>query len=50
MHVFNAEDINNALNGDANNLFSQSPLLGLDLDSSPYALMESIVWGAQKSP
>jgi hypothetical protein len=50
MHVFTAQDINNALNGDAENMFSQSPLLGLDLDSSPYALMESIVWGAQKSP
>ncbi|KAF1916192.1 hypothetical protein BDU57DRAFT_448180 [Ampelomyces quisqualis] len=50
MHVFTADDINNALiNGDSN-MFSQSPLLGLDLDSSPYALMESIVWGAQKSP
>jgi hypothetical protein len=50
MHVFTAQDINNALKGDAENMFSQSPLLGLDLDSSPYALMESIVWGAQKSP
>jgi hypothetical protein len=48
MHVFTADDINNALvNGDGN-MFSQSPLLGLDLDSSPYALMESIVWGASQ--
>lgn len=50
MHVFTADDINSALvNGDGH-LFSQSPLLGLELDSSPYALMESIVWGAQKTP
>ncbi|KAF2853934.1 hypothetical protein T440DRAFT_465674 [Plenodomus tracheiphilus IPT5] len=53
MHVFTADDINSALaNGEGNSLFSTSPLLGLELDSSPYALMESIVWGAaaQKDP
>jgi len=45
--VFTADDINSALVGaDGNELFGQSPLLGLDLESSPYALMESIVWGA----
>jgi hypothetical protein len=51
MHVFTADDINNALLSNTDgNMFSQSPLLGLELDSSPYALMESIVWGAQKTP
>lgn len=47
--TFNADELNGALNGDGTSL-SQSPILGLDLDSSPYALMESIVWGAQKTP
>jgi len=46
---FNPDDISGALNADGSSL-TQSPLLGLDLDSSPYALMESIVWGAQKTP
>ncbi|KAH9869612.1 hypothetical protein IAQ61_006821 [Plenodomus lingam] len=47
MHVFTADDINSAsISGEGNPLFSTSPLQGLDLDSSPYALMESIVWGA----
>jgi hypothetical protein len=46
---FNPDEISGALNADTSS-FSQSPLLGLDLDSSPYALMESIVWGAQKTP
>lgn len=50
MHVFTADDLNNALSNGEGNTFSQSPLLGLDLESSPYALMESIVWGAQKTP
>ncbi len=51
MQVFTADDINRALleNSDGE-FFMQSPLLGLDLDSSPYALMESIVWGNQKTP
>lgn len=48
MNTFTADDINAALTNGDGNAFSQSPLLGLDLDSSPYALMESIVWGAQK--
>jgi hypothetical protein len=48
MNAFSADDINAALNNSEGTVFSQSPLLGLDLDSSPYALMESIVWGAQK--
>ena len=47
--TFTADELNAALNFD-NSDFSQSPLIGLDLDSSPYALMESIVWGAKKSP
>ncbi|KAF2711666.1 hypothetical protein K504DRAFT_226630 [Pleomassaria siparia CBS 279.74] len=47
--TFTADDLNNALNFEDSSL-TQSPLLGLDLDSSPYALMESIVWGANKSP
>jgi hypothetical protein len=46
---FNPEEITGALNADGSSL-THSPLLGLDLDSSPYALMESIVWGAQKTP
>ncbi|KAL1609448.1 hypothetical protein SLS59_000953 [Nothophoma quercina] len=48
MNTFTADDINAALTNGDGNAFSQSPLLGLNLDSSPYALMESIVWGAQK--
>ncbi|OSS49196.1 hypothetical protein B5807_05629 [Epicoccum nigrum] len=48
LNTFTADDINAALSNGDGNVFSQSPLLGLDLDSSPYALMESIVWGAQK--
>jgi hypothetical protein len=48
MNTFTADDINAALTNGDGNAFGQSPLLGLDLDSSPYALMESIVWGAQK--
>lgn len=47
--TFTADELNGALNADGSSL-SQSPLLGLDMDSSPYALMESIVWGAQKTP
>ncbi|KAF2134637.1 hypothetical protein P153DRAFT_362389 [Dothidotthia symphoricarpi CBS 119687] len=50
MHTFTVEDINQALNNGDGGILSQSPLLGLDLESSPYALMESIVWGAQKAP
>ncbi|KAF2687682.1 hypothetical protein K458DRAFT_295003 [Lentithecium fluviatile CBS 122367] len=46
---FNPDEISGALNPDGSSV-TQSPLLGLDLDSSPYALMESIVWGAQRTP
>jgi hypothetical protein len=46
---FNPDEISGALNADGSSL-THSPLLGLELDSSPYALMESIVWGAQKTP
>ncbi|OAG03521.1 uncharacterized protein CC84DRAFT_1095778 [Paraphaeosphaeria sporulosa] len=45
---FTTDELNGVLNGDGS--LTQSPLLGLELDSSPYALMESIVWGAQKTP
>jgi len=47
--TFTADDLNNALNLEDSSL-TQSPLPGLDLDSSPYALMESIVWGAKQTP
>ncbi|KAF2268405.1 hypothetical protein CC78DRAFT_367226 [Lojkania enalia] len=47
--TFTADDLNGALNGFTDSSLTQSPLLGLDLESSPYALMESIVWGGQKS-
>lgn len=48
--TFTADDLNAAFNFDDSTL-TQSPLVGLELDSSPYALMESIVWGAtKKSP
>jgi hypothetical protein len=47
--TFTADDLNNALNFDESSL-TQSPLLGLDMETSPYALMESIVWGNNKSP
>ncbi|CAI6335238.1 unnamed protein product [Periconia digitata] len=47
--TFTADELNGVLNADGGSL-TQSPLLNLDLDSSPYALMESIVWGAQKTP
>ncbi|KAF2734710.1 hypothetical protein EJ04DRAFT_492941 [Polyplosphaeria fusca] len=44
LQTFTVDELNGALNfADAG--FAQSPLLGLDLESSPYALMESIVWG-----
>ncbi|KAF2000568.1 hypothetical protein P154DRAFT_465791 [Amniculicola lignicola CBS 123094] len=49
MASFSADDLNGAFNFDDPAL-QQSPLLGLDLESSPYALMESIVWGNQKTP
>ncbi|KAF2012192.1 hypothetical protein BU24DRAFT_435594 [Aaosphaeria arxii CBS 175.79] len=48
--TFTADDINAAFNLEDPNGFTQSPLVGLELDSSPYALMESIVWGNKKSP
>jgi hypothetical protein len=47
--TFTADDLNAAFNFE-DPAFNQSPLVGLELDSSPYALMESIVWGARKSP
>jgi hypothetical protein len=47
--TFTADDLNNVLNLDDSSL-TQSPLLGLDMETSPYALMESIVWGNNKSP
>ncbi|KAF2271230.1 uncharacterized protein EI97DRAFT_463019 [Westerdykella ornata] len=46
---FTADELNAAFNLD-DPAFNQSPLVGLELDSSPYALMESIVWGGKKSP
>ncbi|KAF2108690.1 hypothetical protein BDV96DRAFT_504058, partial [Lophiotrema nucula] len=46
--TWTAEELNGALGfGDPN--LTNSPLLGLDLDSSPYALMESIVWGGNNA-
>jgi hypothetical protein len=47
--TFTADELNAVLNFDDSAL-TQSPLVGLELDSSPYALMESIVWGAKKTP
>jgi hypothetical protein len=47
--TFTAEELNAAFNFE-DPAFNQSPLVGLDIDSSPYALMESIVWGSRKSP
>ena len=44
------EDLNAAFNFDDPTLMAQSPLAGLDTESSPYALMDSIIWGAKKSP
>jgi hypothetical protein len=44
------EDLNAAFNFEDPALTSQSPLAGLDMESSPYALMDSIIWGAKKSP
>lgn len=32
------------------NLFNQSPKLDLDPDGSPYALMDSILWGVKRTP
>ncbi|KAF2195441.1 hypothetical protein K469DRAFT_722675 [Zopfia rhizophila CBS 207.26] len=46
---FTAEDLNGAFNFDDTSV-TQSPLVGLDFESSPYALMESIVWGSTKTP
>ncbi|KAF2653023.1 hypothetical protein K491DRAFT_603683 [Lophiostoma macrostomum CBS 122681] len=47
--TFTADDLNAAFSFD-DSTFNHSPLVGLDLESSPYALMESIVWGNKKSP
>ncbi|KAF2742691.1 hypothetical protein M011DRAFT_497379 [Sporormia fimetaria CBS 119925] len=47
--TFTADELNAAFNFDDPALI-KSPLVGLELDSSPYALMESIVWGSRKSP
>jgi hypothetical protein len=42
--TFMADELNGLLNADDSSL-AQLPLPGVDQDSSPYALMESIVWG-----
>jgi len=49
MHTFTADDLSAVLNID-DPAVTQSPLVGLELDSSPYALMETIVWGNRKTP
>ncbi|ORY13235.1 hypothetical protein BCR34DRAFT_649291 [Clohesyomyces aquaticus] len=47
--IFTADDLNGAFSFDDATM-GQSPLHGLDLENSPYALMESIVWGSKKTP
>lgn len=48
--TFTADDLTAAFQNFEDSAFNESPLVGLELDSSPYALMESIVWGGRKSP
>lgn len=47
---YTLDDLNDALAFDDSSFMAQSPLNGLDLDASPYALMDSIIWGAKKTP
>ncbi|OCL08497.1 hypothetical protein AOQ84DRAFT_376712 [Glonium stellatum] len=48
--AYTLDDLNGALAFDDSSFVAQSPLIGLDLDASPYALMDSIIWGAKKTP
>lgn len=43
--VHNMQDIHNLLTFDDSTYGSESPLLALDPDQSPYALVDSIIWG-----
>ncbi|KAF2495336.1 hypothetical protein BU16DRAFT_460954 [Lophium mytilinum] len=47
---YTLEDLNGALNFDDTSFLTQSPIIGLDMEASPYALMDSIIWGAKKTP
>jgi len=40
----------NGLGVDEASLFGMSPLMGLNTEDSPYALMDSIIWGSQRTP
>jgi len=47
---YTLEDINGALSFDDTSYISQSPIVGIDMEASPYALMDSIIWGSKKTP
>ncbi|OCK78467.1 hypothetical protein K432DRAFT_301936 [Lepidopterella palustris CBS 459.81] len=47
---YTLEDLNGALSFDDTSLITHSPLVGLDMEASPYALMDSIIWGSKKTP
>ncbi|KAK5149360.1 hypothetical protein LTR04_007158 [Oleoguttula sp. CCFEE 6159] len=46
--VNDSHDYNRALNLDEASFFTPSPNVGLDEESSPYSLMDSILWGRDK--
>lgn len=45
--VHNLEDV---LNWEDSSYGSQSPFSGIDFEQSPYGIMDTIMWGAKKSP
>lgn len=47
---YSLDDLNGALNFDDTTFMTQSPLVGVDMEASPYALMDSIIWGSKKTP
>ncbi|TKA61656.1 hypothetical protein B0A49_10583, partial [Cryomyces minteri] len=46
--VNGSHDYDRALNLDEASFFTPSPNVGLDEESSPYSLMDSILWGRDK--
>ncbi|KAF2083786.1 hypothetical protein K490DRAFT_50828 [Saccharata proteae CBS 121410] len=51
MMGYSLEDINGAMLGGDETYLNHSPLVAdLDSEASPYALMDSIIWGAKRTP
>ncbi|KAF2203891.1 hypothetical protein GQ43DRAFT_461173 [Delitschia confertaspora ATCC 74209] len=44
------DELQAAFNFDDPTLMTQSPLMNVDSETSPYALMDSIIWGVKRSP